>query len=69
MQAARLRPLCPDTGHKGPSTPTQRRLYRLRPEPLLATEEWLAPYRLMWQTRLDDLEPHLDTTRDARTDE
>lgn len=43
----------------------QRRLYRLRPEPLRAIEEWLAPYRRLWQTRLDDLERHLDATRDA----
>lgn len=26
----------------------QRRLYRLRPEPLAAMDEWLAPYRRLW---------------------
>jgi DNA-binding transcriptional ArsR family regulator len=41
----------------------QRRLYRLRPEPLRAIEEWLAPYRRLWESRLDDLERHLDATR------
>lgn len=47
----------------------QRRLYRLRPEPLRTIEEWLAPYRRLWETRLDDLERHLDATRDTSTDE
>jgi DNA-binding transcriptional ArsR family regulator len=26
----------------------QRRLYRVRPEPLRAIDEWLEPYRRMW---------------------
>jgi DNA-binding transcriptional ArsR family regulator len=39
----------------------QRRLYSVRPEPLRAIDEWLAPYRQMWATRLDDLERHLGT--------
>jgi DNA-binding transcriptional ArsR family regulator len=39
----------------------QRRLYRVRPEPLRAVDEWLAPYRATWATRLDHLERHLDT--------
>lgn len=38
----------------------QRRLYRVRPEPLRAIDEWLAPYRRMWTESLDDLERHLD---------
>ena len=38
----------------------QRRLYRIRPEPLRAVGEWLEPYRLLWESRLDDLERHLD---------
>jgi DNA-binding transcriptional ArsR family regulator len=42
----------------------QRRLYRLRPEPLRAVDEWLAPYRAMWAASLDDLERHLDTMSD-----
>ena len=43
----------------------QRRLYRLRPEPLRAVDEWLAPYRAMWAASLDDLERHLDTMSDV----
>ena len=26
----------------------QRRLYRIRPEPLAELDEWLAPYRALW---------------------
>jgi DNA-binding transcriptional ArsR family regulator len=42
----------------------QRRLYRLRPEPLQAIDEWLMPYRRMWAARLDDLERHLNAMND-----
>jgi DNA-binding transcriptional ArsR family regulator len=38
----------------------QRRLYRLRPEPLLELEAWLSPYRKLWSDRLDALGRHLD---------
>ena len=37
----------------------QRRLYRLRPEPLVELDAWLEPYRQMWRTSLDRLEAHL----------
>jgi DNA-binding transcriptional ArsR family regulator len=40
----------------------QRRLYRLRPEPLRALDAWLEPYRAEWSGRLDALERHLDRT-------
>jgi DNA-binding transcriptional ArsR family regulator len=39
----------------------QRRLYRVRPEPLQTIDEWLTPYRRMWAARLNDLERHLET--------
>jgi DNA-binding transcriptional ArsR family regulator len=42
----------------------QRRLYRLRPEPLQEIDEWLAPYRAAWRDRLDTLEHHLDDMPD-----
>jgi DNA-binding transcriptional ArsR family regulator len=42
----------------------QRRIYSVRPEPLLELDEWLEPYRRMWASRLDRLERHLDTTTD-----
>ena len=37
----------------------QRRLYRLRPEPLRELDAWLAPYRWAWDTSLDRLENRL----------
>ena len=40
----------------------QRRLYRLRPEPLMALDAWLEPYRAEWSDRLDSLERHLGRT-------
>lgn len=43
----------------------QRRLYRLRPEPLMELDEWLAPFRRFWSRHLDALERHLDTTKKA----
>jgi DNA-binding transcriptional ArsR family regulator len=40
----------------------QRRLYRLRPEPLRELDAWLEPYRAEWSNRLDALERHLERT-------
>lgn len=40
----------------------QRRLYRLRPEPLMELDAWLEPYRAEWADRLDSLERHLGRT-------
>jgi DNA-binding transcriptional ArsR family regulator len=41
----------------------QRRLYRIRPEPLAEVDEWLAPYRALWNASLDRLEQHLERRR------
>ena len=38
----------------------QRRLYRLRPEPLMELDEWLAPFRRFWSRHIDALEQHLE---------
>src|SRR5215469_8444753 len=43
----------------------QRRLYRIRPEPLAELDAWLASYRALWADRLDRLEEHLDQRRNA----
>jgi DNA-binding transcriptional ArsR family regulator len=37
----------------------QRRLYRLRPEPLQEVDAWLAGFRRLWNTHVDALERHL----------
>lgn len=43
----------------------QRRMYRLRPEPLMELDAWLEPYRAVWADRLDSLEQHLRRTARA----
>jgi DNA-binding transcriptional ArsR family regulator len=42
----------------------QRRLYRLRPEPLREIDDWLLPYRARWTGRLDALEARLSEMED-----
>src|SRR5574342_2310 len=38
----------------------QRRVYRLRLEPLMEVDAWLAPFRRFWAAHVDALERHLD---------
>jgi DNA-binding transcriptional ArsR family regulator len=38
----------------------QRRLYRLKPEPLQELDAWLDQFRRFWSTHVDALERHLD---------
>jgi len=47
-------------------TDAQRRLYRVNPGPLRDLDAWLAPYRRLWSSRLDDLERHLDEMTEDR---
>lgn len=44
----------------------QRRLYRIRPQPLADLDEWLGAYRKFWSVHLDRLEDHLDERRSKR---
>ena len=46
-------------------TDAQRRLYRITPAPLRELDTWLAPYRMLWESRIDDLERHLDAIHAA----
>ncbi len=39
-----------------------RRVYALDPGPLNELDVWLAPYRRLWNERLDELGRHLDRT-------
>ncbi len=50
-----------DAGLVSVRTDAQRRIYRVRVEPLRGIDEWLRPYRQLWSSRLDELEHHLDT--------
>ena len=45
----------------------QRRLYRLRPEPLQEIDAWLAPFRRFWSAHVDALERHLDRMGESAT--
>ena len=38
----------------------QRRIYRLRPEPLMELDAWLVPFRRFWSKHVDALERHLE---------
>ena len=47
-------------------TEAQRRLYRLKPEPLKELDDWLIPFRRLWSRHVDALERHLDRLEKAR---
>jgi DNA-binding transcriptional ArsR family regulator len=49
-----------DAGLVDVTVDAQRRLYRVRPEPLQEIEAWLAPFRRLWIKHVDALEKHLD---------
>lgn len=51
-----------DAGLVEARSDANRRLYRLRPEPLRELDAWLEPYRVEWSNRLDSLERHLERT-------
>jgi DNA-binding transcriptional ArsR family regulator len=53
-----------DAGFVQSRIEAQRRLYRLRPEPLMELDAWLAPFRRFWSKHVDALEQHLDTMLD-----
>jgi len=42
----------------------QRRVYRVRPEPLMEVDAWLAQFRRIWSGHVDALEKHLDRMQD-----
>lgn len=44
----------------------QKRVYRIRPEPLMEVDAWLAPFRRFWTTHVDALERHLDRMGEAQ---
>jgi DNA-binding transcriptional ArsR family regulator len=41
-------------------TQGKQRMYALRAEPLAEVVQWLEPYRMLWSSRLDALERHLE---------
>ena len=59
-----LRVLC-EAGFVEARVEAQRRVYRLRPEPLREVDAWLAPFRRFWTAHIDALERHLDRMQQA----
>ena len=51
-----------DAGFVEATVDAQRRIYRLKPEPLQELDAWLAPFRRFWSAHVDALERHLDRT-------
>jgi DNA-binding transcriptional ArsR family regulator len=49
-----------DAGFVEVTADGQRRLYRVKPEPLQEVDAWLAPFRRFWSAHVDALERHLD---------
>ena len=49
-----------EAGFVEPRVEAQRRVYRLRHEPLMEVDAWLAQFRRFWAPHLDALERHLD---------
>ncbi len=43
----------------------QRRIYSLRLDPLVAVDEWLADYRVLWQNRIDALHTEISRRKKA----
>src|SRR6201981_1607686 len=57
-----------DAGFVESTVDAQRRVYRLKPEPLQELDDWLAPFRRLWSAHVDALERHLDRMdRSTRT--
>lgn len=49
-----------DAGFVDVRVDAQRRVYRIKPEPLAQVDAWLKPFRRFWSARVDALERHLD---------
>jgi DNA-binding transcriptional ArsR family regulator len=54
-----------DAGFVEARVDAQRRVYRIRPEPLMDIDAWLAPFRRFWSAHVDALERHLDRVEQA----
>lgn len=49
-----------DAGFVESTVDAQRRLYRLKPEPLQEVDAWLSQFRKFWAPHFDALERHLE---------
>ena len=55
-----------DAGFVEATIDAQRRVYRLRSQPLQEVDAWMAPFRRHWSARVDALERHLDRIEASR---
>lgn len=55
-----------DAGFVESTVDAQRRLYRIKPEPLLEVDTWLAQFRRFWSAHVDALERHLDRMDESK---
>jgi DNA-binding transcriptional ArsR family regulator len=53
-----------DSGLVDVRVDAQRRVYRLRPAALQEVDDWIEPYRRLWDQRLDRMERHLQSMKD-----
>jgi len=58
-----------DAGFVDSTVDAQRRLYRLKPEPLREMDAWLDQFRRFWSAHVDALERHLDRLNQDRMDQ
>jgi DNA-binding transcriptional ArsR family regulator len=49
-----------DAGFVEAQVDAQRRVYRLKPEPLQEVDVWISQFRELWTKHVDELERHLD---------
>ena len=56
-----------ESGFVESTVDAQRRLYRLKPEPLQQIDAWLDQFRRFWSAHVDALERHLDRIDPDRT--
>ena len=54
-----------DAGFVESTVDAQRRLYRLKPEPLQEVDAWLDQFRRFWSAHVDALERHLERMEQA----
>ena len=56
-----------DAGLVRVRTEAQRRIYTIDADRMSELDAWLAPYRLLWNDRLDALGQHLDDKTEEQT--
>ncbi|WP_025025602.1 ArsR/SmtB family transcription factor [Caldalkalibacillus mannanilyticus] len=61
-----LRVLC-ESGLLEVQPVANRRIYKIRPEPLQELDQWLDSYRRLWESRMDKLDDYLNVLQGKKT--